>query len=180
MNRPGRWIFSSNNYYSATVPQLLYHSTKIKSDIVMKALTMALITESFPDESWIHVYTDVSVIHQTRTWTTRSLTCVHDRSYACRIHMGTGHTNSENQRVPLIKHLKINFKLSPILKGTGGFSPPILRDTNFWLDVQFWTFFWLIIALWKAIITMDTYFISNTQSTTDTNWIPHMSNKLIF
>ena len=92
-----------------------YYSTKIKSDIAMKAL----ITKSFPDESWIHVYTDISVIHQTPTWTTGSLTCVHDHSYVCRIHKETGHSDSESHGVQLIKHLKMNFKLSPILQGTG-------------------------------------------------------------
>ena len=37
----------------------------------------------------------VSVIHQTLTWTTGSLTCVPDHSYAC-MHTGVGHTDMES------------------------------------------------------------------------------------
>ena len=47
-----------NLQINTSVPQLLYKDQQ--SDIVKKALTMALIAESFPEESWIHVYTDGS------------------------------------------------------------------------------------------------------------------------
>ena len=39
----------------------------------------------------------VSVIHQTLTWTTGSMTCVHDHSYACGyIYTGVGHTDNKS------------------------------------------------------------------------------------
>ena len=49
---------SINLQINTSVPQLLYKDQQ--SDIMKKALTMSLIAESFPEESWIHVYTDGS------------------------------------------------------------------------------------------------------------------------
>ena len=47
-----------NLQINTSVPQVLYKDQQ--SNIVKKALTMAVIPESFPEESWRHVYTDGS------------------------------------------------------------------------------------------------------------------------
>ena len=47
-----------NLQINTSVTQLLNKDQQ--SDIVKKALTMALIAQSFPEESWIHIYTDGS------------------------------------------------------------------------------------------------------------------------
>ena len=52
------WDALPINQINTSVTQLLYEDQQ--SDVVKKALTMALVAESFPGESWIHVYTDGS------------------------------------------------------------------------------------------------------------------------
>ena len=47
--------------------------------------------QSSATQSWVHAGSfHVSIIHQTRTWTTGSLACVHDHSYECIYTQGLG------------------------------------------------------------------------------------------
>ena len=61
----------------------------------------------------------VSVIHQTLTWTTGSLTCVCDYSYACVYTHGVGHTDSESAQHFGLRKTHTNFSCALDTGGVG-------------------------------------------------------------
>ena len=71
----------------------------------------------------------VSVIHQSLTWTTGSLTCVHDHSYICvRIQTEIGHTDNESAQ-----HFWLGKTVTNCSCAHDG-----ARDLNLWsLDIEF-------------------------------------------
>ena len=69
----------------------------------------------------------VSVIHQTLTWTTGSLMCVHVIILACvYIHTGVGHTDNESAQHFLLGKTVANFSCAP-----GG-----VRTSGLWISNQ--------------------------------------------